>query len=266
VYVAAGARPAKSAILVRDGKIVFVGDAETARRKAPRAARLDLTGNFVFPGWADAHGHLSGLGKASRSPISAARRARRRLPSGSPRKPAPCPPGAGPRAGAGIRTIGPGSGSPTRGTWTPCSPTGPRSRGVSTGTRCGSTRRRSPAARIDAATPDPPGGRIVRRADGSASGVLRGPGHGPRRGRAAAGHDRRLRAADPRGVQRLREGRAHGSAGRLALRAPSRSRPWASSRTPPRFPIRIYATVATSPRASPVSSRREPASGGERLS
>src|SRR6266404_2238010 len=64
VYVASGSRPVKSAILIRDGKIIFVGDAGTARRKAPRAARLDLTGSFVFPGWADAHGHLAGLGQS----------------------------------------------------------------------------------------------------------------------------------------------------------------------------------------------------------
>ena len=64
VYTAAGSRPVKSAILIRDGKIDFVGDAGSARRKAPRAARLDLAGSFVFPGWADAHGHLAGLGQS----------------------------------------------------------------------------------------------------------------------------------------------------------------------------------------------------------
>src|SRR5258706_15405333 len=64
VYVAAGSRPGKSAILIRDGKIVFVGDARSARSQAPRAARLDLTGSFVFPGCADAHGHLAGLGQS----------------------------------------------------------------------------------------------------------------------------------------------------------------------------------------------------------
>src|SRR6478672_2157633 len=64
VYVSADSAPRPVAILVRDGKIAFVGDAARARREGPRAARVDLAGSFVFPGWADAHGHLAGLGRA----------------------------------------------------------------------------------------------------------------------------------------------------------------------------------------------------------
>ena len=64
MYVAADAAPSRSAVLVRDGRIVFVGDPREARRMAPAAAPLDLTGTFVFPGWTDTHGHLSGLGQA----------------------------------------------------------------------------------------------------------------------------------------------------------------------------------------------------------
>src|SRR5450759_1707117 len=64
VYVSAGSPPRRTAVLVVDGKIAFVGESARARRRAPRAARVDLTGSFVFPGWADAHGHLAGLGRA----------------------------------------------------------------------------------------------------------------------------------------------------------------------------------------------------------
>jgi len=64
VYVSAQAEPRKASVLVRDGKIAFVGDPARARVSAPGASVLDLKGAFLFPGWADAHGHLLGLGKA----------------------------------------------------------------------------------------------------------------------------------------------------------------------------------------------------------
>src|SRR6266540_2437882 len=61
VYVSADSRPQKHDILVRDGKIAFVGDGARARRMAPGAARVDLAGSFVFPGWSFAQGHLGRL-------------------------------------------------------------------------------------------------------------------------------------------------------------------------------------------------------------
>jgi predicted amidohydrolase YtcJ len=64
VYVAADAAPRKASVLIAAGRIAFVGDAPAAREKAGGAPRIDLTGAFVFPGWADAHGHLEGLGKS----------------------------------------------------------------------------------------------------------------------------------------------------------------------------------------------------------
>ncbi|MDQ5873206.1 MAG: amidohydrolase family protein, partial [Acidobacteriota bacterium] len=64
VYVSAHAKPRKLAILAKEGRIAFVGDASRARKLAGDAKRVDLTGAYVFPGWADAHGHLLGLGKS----------------------------------------------------------------------------------------------------------------------------------------------------------------------------------------------------------
>src|SRR5438034_2254807 len=43
---------------------LFRSDAGQARRLAGDAKRVDLGGGFVFPGWADAHLHLFGLGKS----------------------------------------------------------------------------------------------------------------------------------------------------------------------------------------------------------
>ena len=64
VYATADAKPQRLSIVARAGKIAFVGEADRARQFAPSGRRIDLAGAFVFPGWADAHGHLLGLGQS----------------------------------------------------------------------------------------------------------------------------------------------------------------------------------------------------------
>src|SRR5262245_16727371 len=64
VYASASAAPQSASIVVRDGKVAFVGDPARARALAKDARAVDLNGRFVFPGLADAHLHLLGIGKA----------------------------------------------------------------------------------------------------------------------------------------------------------------------------------------------------------
>src|SRR5262249_6188841 len=64
VYESPDASPRTESVVLAGGRILFVGEASTARAKAPSAQRIDLTGAFLFPGLADAHGHLEGLGKS----------------------------------------------------------------------------------------------------------------------------------------------------------------------------------------------------------
>ena len=46
-----------------DGRIVYIGSAEGARKFAPAGARIvDLHGRTVLPGLTDAHAHLAGIG------------------------------------------------------------------------------------------------------------------------------------------------------------------------------------------------------------
>jgi len=52
-----------TAILVRKGRIEFVGSLADAERRAPGARRLDAKGMTILPGLADSHGHVDGLGK-----------------------------------------------------------------------------------------------------------------------------------------------------------------------------------------------------------
>jgi len=60
-----GAEPVAGAdaILVQDARISFIGPTEEARRRAPEGAHfVDLAGATVVPGFTDAHAHLAGIG------------------------------------------------------------------------------------------------------------------------------------------------------------------------------------------------------------
>ena len=172
VYVSAEAPPQKSDILVRDGKIAFVGDGARARRMAPGAARVDLTGSFVFPGWADAHGHLAGLGQALevadlRGAANASEAARRigaiaaLLPAGNWAQ------------GRGWdQNRWPGGSFPDARDLDAAVPDRPAVARRVDGHAVWVNSAALKAASIDAATPDPEGGRILRRPDGSPCGVL----------------------------------------------------------------------------------------------
>ncbi len=67
VYRAWDASPAKVAILVEGGGVLFVGEEREARALAPEARAVDLAGAVVVPGLTDAHGHLRGLGALRRA-------------------------------------------------------------------------------------------------------------------------------------------------------------------------------------------------------
>jgi len=63
IYTGVAAQPRAEAVLAVDGRIAFVGDKAGALALAPDGARLvDLNGATVFPGFSDAHAHLSGIG------------------------------------------------------------------------------------------------------------------------------------------------------------------------------------------------------------
>lgn len=50
------------ALAVRDGKVAFAGPLAGARAAAPGARDVDLKGAAAYPGFVDAHAHLSGIG------------------------------------------------------------------------------------------------------------------------------------------------------------------------------------------------------------
>src|ERR1044071_8654651 len=57
-------QPTAQAVTVKDGRIVWVGSTQDARRLYPKAAQtIDLEGATVLPGIIDAHTHLITLGE-----------------------------------------------------------------------------------------------------------------------------------------------------------------------------------------------------------
>ena len=171
VYVSADAAPQRASVLIRSGKIDFVGNAETARRKSPLASRIDLTGSFLFPGFADAHGHLSGLGKsleiADLRGATSAAEAARRVGAGA----AKLPSGAWAEGRGWDQNLWGGRFPDARDLDTVVSERPVVARRVD-GHAIWVNSAALRAAGIDRSTPDPSGGRILRRADGSPSGVL----------------------------------------------------------------------------------------------
>jgi predicted amidohydrolase YtcJ len=50
------------AVAIKDGKVAFAGPLVQARAAVPSAQDIDLQGAAAFPGFVDAHAHLSGIG------------------------------------------------------------------------------------------------------------------------------------------------------------------------------------------------------------
>lgn len=172
VYVSAGSAPRPLSILVRDGKILFVGEPAAARERAQSPERVDLTGAFVFPGWADAHGHLAGLGKALEiadlKGASSVEEAARRLVATA----SSLPPGAWVEGRGWDQNLWPGKAFPDARALDAALPGRAVVARRVDGHAVWLSSAALQAAGISAATPDPSGGRILRRPDGSPAGVL----------------------------------------------------------------------------------------------
>lgn len=63
IYTGAAAQPTARKVIVQDGRIAFVGDADAPFRLKPGTERIDLKGAALFPGFTDGHAHLRGIGE-----------------------------------------------------------------------------------------------------------------------------------------------------------------------------------------------------------
>jgi predicted amidohydrolase YtcJ len=172
VYASADAQAQKVSILTRGGRIAYVGPTAQARRQAGSARRVDLSGSFVFPGWADAHGHLLGLGKsleiAQLRTAADAKEAARRIAELAAKLPA----GAWAEGRGWDQNLWPGKAFPDARDLDAVVADRPAAARRVDGHAVWANSRALALAEIGKDTVDPAGGRILRRPDGTPSGVL----------------------------------------------------------------------------------------------
>jgi len=261
VYVSADAKPARASILVEDGRILFVGDPARAKELARGARAVDLTGRYVFPGWADSHLHLLGVGKALsiadlRGASDAAAAASRMAEKTRGLAPATWAEGRG-----WDQNLWPGREFPDARTLDRLIPDRPAVAGRVDGHAFWVNTAALRAAGIDSSTKDPDGGRILRRSDGTPSGVLVDNAMDlvaramppP----AAADLDRWLSAGAEAcaraGLTEIQDASAYAAAAIASLERLASSG---------RLPIRVYATVSPEPDALAKSIARGARVGG----
>jgi hypothetical protein len=179
-------RPRAEAVAWRGERIVAVGSEAEARAAAPHAEVLRADGGLVLPGLTDAHGHLLSLGRALASVDLVGTRSYEevvaRVRAAASGAPLPVP-GSAPRAPAGEAASWLRGRGWDQNDWP--SQEFPHHAALSAAVRDRPvylTRvdghavllnaRGLQLAGIGAATPDPPGGRILRGPDGAPTGVL----------------------------------------------------------------------------------------------
>ncbi len=173
LYTLDPARPRAEAALARDGRFACVGSVESCEKLArPGARRLDLGAGSAVPGLADAHGHVLGYGRSLEEVSCAGLGSSAECAARASERARALPPGAWLRGRGWDQNLWPGSGFPDERELSAAVPDRPAVLTRVDGHAAWANARALALAGIGAATPDPPGGRILRRADGSPSGVL----------------------------------------------------------------------------------------------
>jgi predicted amidohydrolase YtcJ len=171
VYTAWDETPRRAAILVRDGRIVSVGNEAEARAAAPEAKVVDLAGAVLVPGLVDAHGHVRSLG-ALRRMIDCRGLSKEEILLRVRALSASAAKGAWIRGRSWDQNRWADTAFPTAADLEAASPRVPVVLGRVDGHALWVNGAALRAAGITKATLDPPGGRIERLKDGSPAGVL----------------------------------------------------------------------------------------------
>ena len=171
IYTQNAAQPRASAIAVRKDRIVYVGD-DASRWIGPATRQIDAHGAALLPGLIDSHGHLASLGQALESldlrgmTSEAAIAAKVRLAAAQHR------PGEWIRGGAWDQNLFAGKQFPTAEALDQAAPDNPVYLSRVDGHAAWVNHRALNLADVNAATPDPPGGKVIRDAAGRPTGVL----------------------------------------------------------------------------------------------
>ena len=171
VYTVNPKQPRASAIAVRDGRILAVGD-DVSRYIGPATEVIDAKGGVIVPGFIDSHGHVRGLGdmldsldlRGAASESAVAEKVREQVKRHKP--------GEWIRGSAWDQNLWVGRQFPDAAGISKAAPDNPVALDRVDGHALWVNRKAMEIADIGAATPDPPGGRILRDAHGAPTGVL----------------------------------------------------------------------------------------------
>jgi predicted amidohydrolase YtcJ len=167
------ARPRATAVAVRDGRIVAVGgDADVQPFRGPKTRVVALAGGGVVPGLADAHVHVEGIGQAAESldlvGAASLQEALDRVAKGA----RGLPPGEWLIGRGWDQNDWPEKRFPTAAELDRAAADRPVLLERVDGHASWANTRALALAGITSATPDPPGGRILRDPSGAPAGVL----------------------------------------------------------------------------------------------
>ena len=173
IYTVDTTRPTASALAVRGGKILFVGSDVEARKLGSRSATvIDLGGRTVLPGFIDAHAHLLGLGNLLRRVNLAGSSSYDEVIARVKAFSKDVKPGEWILGRGWDQTRWPGREFPTHDALSRAFPNNPVVLDRVDGHAILANAKAMELARVTAATTDPAGGRIIRLASGSPSGVF----------------------------------------------------------------------------------------------
>ena len=173
VYTVDDATPTAQAFAVRAGRIAFVGTtADAMKLKGPSTKVIDAGGRPIIPGMTDAHAHLTGLGQALRIVDLTGTQTYDELIQRVVARAKTMPAGAWVTGRGWDQNAWPDKRFPTHDALSRALPDQPVVLTRVDGHAVFANARAMDAARVDATTKDPDGGRIERDASGKPTGVF----------------------------------------------------------------------------------------------
>jgi predicted amidohydrolase YtcJ len=173
IYTMDSRQPRAEAVAIAGGRFVAVGSNEAVLATATAATRrLDVGGATIVPGLQDAHGHVVGLGEALEQLDLRRTKTLDELTDRLRQHAAARPAGEWILGRGWDQNLWPGQGWPTAAALDAAAPAHPVVLTRVDGHAVVANSRALAAGGVTAATPDPPGGRILREASGAPMGVL----------------------------------------------------------------------------------------------
>ncbi len=173
IYTVDDARPVVSALAVRGGRVAFAGDVRGAMvLRGPQTRVVDLGGKTVIPGMVDSHGHVANLGEALANVDLVGSTSEDEVIARVVAKARGVPAGQWITGRGWDQNRWGNTAFPTNDKLSAALPNNPVLLTRIDGHASFANRKALELANVTAATRDPDGGQIIRRADGSPAGVF----------------------------------------------------------------------------------------------